>query len=291
MTGSSRPSSAAWVRSTEYFSSASYVDSASWLVTRRLPRTAVRPSRSPASVRPASVQHLLGRALGRRRARSAGARWRRSRPSCAAARSSAPASTRVSAAEARGLLDGRAGGPRQRVHARPRPARCRARGVDAGLGDQAARRCRPPARSSATSRWIGSVAVLPAVVADELGGLDRLAAAGGELLGAELAHLRSPRPLETSGSGSRRAGSARLAPAQRWRRQTTMDWPGAGWRSDRAACWPGRRYAARPAAWRSASRVASSSATSSSLRAARAADAVLAARGSGVPPRCRCRPR
>ena len=55
ITGSSRPSSADWVRSTEYFSSASYVDSASWLVTRRLPRTAVRLSRSPASVSPASA--------------------------------------------------------------------------------------------------------------------------------------------------------------------------------------------------------------------------------------------
>ena len=55
MTGSSRPSSATAVRSTEYFSSASYVDSASCDVTRRLPRTAVSTSRSPASLRPASV--------------------------------------------------------------------------------------------------------------------------------------------------------------------------------------------------------------------------------------------
>ena len=55
MTGSSLPSSADLVRSTVYFSSASYVDSASWLVTRRLPRTAVSPSRSPDSVRPASA--------------------------------------------------------------------------------------------------------------------------------------------------------------------------------------------------------------------------------------------
>ena len=55
ITGSSRPSSAAWVRSTEYFSSASYVDSASWLVTRRLPRTAVSPSRSPSADSPASA--------------------------------------------------------------------------------------------------------------------------------------------------------------------------------------------------------------------------------------------
>ena len=54
MTGSRRPSRADSVRSTEYFSRASYVDSASWLVTRRLPRTAVSPSRSPSSVRPAS---------------------------------------------------------------------------------------------------------------------------------------------------------------------------------------------------------------------------------------------
>ncbi len=55
ITGSRRPSSAEAVRSTEYFSSASYVDSASGLVTRRLPRTAVSPSRRPDSVRPASV--------------------------------------------------------------------------------------------------------------------------------------------------------------------------------------------------------------------------------------------
>ena len=54
ITGSSRPSRAASVRSTEYFSSASYVDSASGLVTLRLPRTAVRPSRSPSAVSPAS---------------------------------------------------------------------------------------------------------------------------------------------------------------------------------------------------------------------------------------------
>ena len=47
------------MRSTEYFSSASYDDSASALVTRRLPRTAVSPSRSPASVRPASVSSFL----------------------------------------------------------------------------------------------------------------------------------------------------------------------------------------------------------------------------------------
>jgi len=43
------------VRSTLYFSSASYVDSASWLVTRRLPRTAVSDSRSPSALSPASV--------------------------------------------------------------------------------------------------------------------------------------------------------------------------------------------------------------------------------------------
>ena len=54
ITGSSRPSSAAWVRSTENFSSDSYVDSAPSLVTRRLPRTADTPSRRPSAVRPAS---------------------------------------------------------------------------------------------------------------------------------------------------------------------------------------------------------------------------------------------
>ena len=52
MTGSSLPSSARAVRSTAYFSSASYVDSASWLVTLRLPRTAVIAWRSAASSTP-----------------------------------------------------------------------------------------------------------------------------------------------------------------------------------------------------------------------------------------------
>ena len=63
MTGSSLPSSADLVRSTLYFSSASYVDSASWLVTRRLPRTAVSPSRRPASVSPASVSSFCAELL------------------------------------------------------------------------------------------------------------------------------------------------------------------------------------------------------------------------------------
>ena len=55
ITGSRRPSSAALVRSTEYFSSDSYDASALSLVTRRLPRTAVMASRSPSAVSPASV--------------------------------------------------------------------------------------------------------------------------------------------------------------------------------------------------------------------------------------------
>ena len=55
MTGSSVPSSARAVRSTAYFSSASYVASASWLVTLRLPRTAVIASRSGSSVTPCSA--------------------------------------------------------------------------------------------------------------------------------------------------------------------------------------------------------------------------------------------
>ena len=46
ITGSSLPSSASRVRSTEYFSRLSYVDSASGLVTRRLPRRAVGPHAS-----------------------------------------------------------------------------------------------------------------------------------------------------------------------------------------------------------------------------------------------------
>ncbi len=52
MTGSSLPSSARAVRSTAYFSSASYVDSASWLVTFRFPRTAVTAWRRVSSVTP-----------------------------------------------------------------------------------------------------------------------------------------------------------------------------------------------------------------------------------------------
>ena len=68
MTGSSRPSSAAWVRSTENFSSDSYVDSAPALVTRRLPRTAEMPSRRPSAVETGVVEHLLGAGLdGRQR--------------------------------------------------------------------------------------------------------------------------------------------------------------------------------------------------------------------------------
>ncbi len=58
ITGSSLPSSADRVRSTEYFSRLSYVDSASGLVTRRFPRSAVRPSRSPSAVSPASVSSV-----------------------------------------------------------------------------------------------------------------------------------------------------------------------------------------------------------------------------------------
>ena len=60
ITGSSRPSSAALVRSTENFSSDSYVDSAPALVTRRLPRTAETPSRSTVGGQAGVVEHLLG---------------------------------------------------------------------------------------------------------------------------------------------------------------------------------------------------------------------------------------
>ena len=59
ITGSSLPSSAPRVRSTAYFSSASYVASASWLVTRRFPRTALIASRSAFSSTPCCVSAAL----------------------------------------------------------------------------------------------------------------------------------------------------------------------------------------------------------------------------------------
>ena len=82
-----------------------------------------------------------------------------------AARSSAAASTRVSAADAAGCWTVAPLAPRQRLQRRLR-LRGERGGVDAGLGRPAWRRCPSAWRSSATRRWIGSVAVLPAVVAD-----------------------------------------------------------------------------------------------------------------------------
>ena len=55
MTGSSLPSRATAVRSTPYFSSAWYVSSASWLVTRELPRTEANAACSASGVAPAVV--------------------------------------------------------------------------------------------------------------------------------------------------------------------------------------------------------------------------------------------
>ena len=161
---------------------------ASWLVTRRLPRTAVRPSRSAGLGEPGVGEHLLGRALdaGQRDQQVLGGdvvvlhRRRRGR-----ARRRAPGSARR----------------RRRAAGRSLPLARGSAFIDRlGLARAATRGSTPalvPAcaavpsasRSSATSRWIGSVAVLPAVVAAQLGGLDRRAAAGGELLGPELAHV------------------------------------------------------------------------------------------------------
>ena len=162
MTGSSLPSSADRVRSTLYFSSASYVDSASWLVTRRLPRTAVSPSRSPDSVSPASLSTFCAEL-----STPASAMSRCSDATYSSfidcARSSAAASTRVSAADAPGcwtVLPVARGSAVMTVSAWPSSTR----------GSTPALPTRVPAvpsasRSSATSRCTGSVDVLPAVVA------------------------------------------------------------------------------------------------------------------------------
>ena len=178
------------MRSTEYFSSASYVDSASWLVTRRLPRTAVSPSRRPVGGEPGVVEQLLGRRLDGRQARSAGARWRRSRPSSPAARSSARGQHPGQRRRRRPAAGRSRRWPWAARSARPRPRR---RATAASTPALATRlRAVPSAsRSSATSRWIGSVCGVPGRRRGELGGLDGLPAAGGELLGAELAHARS----------------------------------------------------------------------------------------------------
>ena len=175
------------MRSTEYFSSASYVDSASWLVTRRLPRTAVRPSR-----RPCLGQAGVGEQPAGRGALGAGQR-----------------DEQVLGGDVVVLHRARRGRARRRARGSARPRR------------PAAARCAPLARGSAASAasarasraaastpaLVTRVRAVPSLVAQqrdeqvdglgggvagrgrgELGGLDRLAAAGGELVGAELAH-------------------------------------------------------------------------------------------------------
>ena len=59
ITGSSLPSAAAAVRSTAYFSSAWYVASGSWLVTRDVPRTLVSAPLSVSKVAPAAASTVL----------------------------------------------------------------------------------------------------------------------------------------------------------------------------------------------------------------------------------------
>ncbi len=187
MTGSRRPSSAAWVRSTEYFSSDSYDDSASWLVTRRLPRTAVSPSRIPASVRPASVRSF------RRRHSTVADRDEQVLGGDvvvlhAGGEVERLASTRVSDGARGGLLDGRPAGPGQRLH-RLLGAGGEGSGVDPGLADQVARGAVLLAEQG-DEQVDGLGLGVARRGRGELCGLDDLAAAGGELLGAELAQLR-----------------------------------------------------------------------------------------------------
>ena len=163
MTGSSRPSSAALVRSTEYFSSASYVDSASWLVTRRLPRTAVIPSVSAASVSPASSSTfragLSVAASATSRCSVATYSSRRS-----GASSIALASTLVSAAEALACCTV---APLALGSARRAASAVAVSASGSTPAFVTSTRAVPSAwRSRATSRWIGSVWVCPDVVAD-----------------------------------------------------------------------------------------------------------------------------
>ena len=58
MTGSSLPPRAIWVRSRPYFSNAWYVASGFWLVTRWLPRIAVRLARMRSRVMPSRASNL-----------------------------------------------------------------------------------------------------------------------------------------------------------------------------------------------------------------------------------------
>ena len=162
MTGSSRPSSAACVRSTENFSRDSYVDSAPALVTRRLPRTAETPSRRPSAVRPASSSTFL--ALDSTVA-SAISRWSVATYSSfmPVARSIAVASTRVRAADAAGRWT-----VAPLALGRPRTAASAAAARVATSTPALVTRLRvvPSSwRSRAASRWMGSVALCPAVVA------------------------------------------------------------------------------------------------------------------------------
>ena len=161
MTGSSRPSCAARVRSTEYFSRLSYVDSAFSLVTRRLPRMAVRLSSS------AFADNACGPSTFWIEPSRASEMRRRSVATysslAACADEIASPSTQVSARDADGcwtvapLALGSAF------------ITCSASRVNASASTPAfATRLRavPSSwRSSATSRWIGSVWVLPPVVA------------------------------------------------------------------------------------------------------------------------------
>ncbi len=168
ITGSSLPSSARSVRSTAYFSSASYVASASWLVTRRLPRTAVIASRTEASVAPADTS----------RSRTGVSTTVSARSRCSVATYSSPiswirssdlASTRVSEAEAPGVetVEPEAFGSWRTAWSRARltsagsaPALVSSDGVIPRSW-----------RSSATARWAGSTWGVPSLTASVLAAL------------------------------------------------------------------------------------------------------------------------
>ena len=176
------------VRSTLYFSSASYVDSASWLVTRRLPRTAVRPSRSPSAVEPGVGEQLLRRRLdrGERDEQVLGG--------------DVVVLHRGGEVERGGQHRVSAGGRGRLLHGAPlargsAPTDLLGCAVSAATSTPAlATRCAPcrrpagaarPAGGSARSRVAGGGG-------GELPGLDGLPAAGGELVGSELAQGAPP---------------------------------------------------------------------------------------------------
>ena len=104
MTGSSLPCSAASVRSRPNFSSAWYLSSGFWSVTRCGPRTSPSALSSASRGAPCGAQRVAGAARDGRPARAAGARWRRTRRLSSRISFSAARRTWTSSLDAAGRL-------------------------------------------------------------------------------------------------------------------------------------------------------------------------------------------